>query len=119
MPLAIWNRALNPTAGEVLLEGDEQLAALFEVYNPAMNGGLTHAIDVATVRRWFGAIDGFRYYGFEEAAELLENLLHSRYANEEEATDRFYDLVDTDNALEVAFKTMYAEYPERFAPLSD
>lgn len=75
----IWNQAADHGADGDVPEGTppgiEQLASLLRVYNSAMGGGLGFALEVNEPFRVRRAINAFRYFELDEAADFLQDVL--------------------------------------------
>jgi hypothetical protein len=67
----VWNRACadnglaNPTAG------DHALAAMLLAHGLVMNGGVLDAVEIMDERQLAAAIAGYRFFGFDQVADLL------------------------------------------------
>jgi hypothetical protein len=118
---AIWNLAADYGADGDVPEGTPpgtaQLSYVMRVVNSAMGGGLGFAVEVNERFRVQRAIDGMRYFGLAELADLLTDVLdhdlEDGYA--EAQTDEFYRLVDSGEAgLGAAFKSKAATAPAEF-----
>jgi hypothetical protein len=70
----VWNRAALTAGGPVPCEGDRALADLLFAHGLVMNGGVDHLVEVASVERIAAAVRGFRFYGLDEVASLLEDV---------------------------------------------
>ena len=86
-----------------------------------MNGGVLHAVEAVAEKELAAACAGFRFFGFERIAALLEDVA-PRVAQagdeEEESSNEGYwrDLPD-DAPLVERFRGHFATHPERYAPL--
>ena len=68
----IYNRACTENGGPEPLEGDRALANMLLGHGYIMNGGLEHFEDLSEEERR-QSIAGYRFFGFNEAADLLVN----------------------------------------------
>lgn len=126
----VWSRAAMEAGGPEAREGDRALAALLTVHNIAMNGGLLHSVELHDREEIRRAIEGFRYFGLVEAAEVvswvgqqvattdLDGDPDAAGELEEEADRRYGQAVPSDSTLVACFDEVFAERPEVFAPLS-
>jgi hypothetical protein len=115
----IWNRAAMEAGGVAPLEGDVALAALLVVHGMVMNGGVDHALDVLDSTEIMAGVVGFRYYGFHEVADLLEDVAPGANSDFQEVNEAYWELVPMDSTLSDAFEEKFLRSPEVFAPLSD
>lgn len=125
----VWNRAAWEHGGPRPGEGDLALAALLLVHNLAINGGLLHSVDVHSADETGQAVAGFRYFGLEDAAEVVDWVAHQsvridRMAAldaaerlEREADQRYAAAVPDDSTLAARFEQVFRERPEAFAPI--
>ena len=117
----IWNDAADYGAeGRVpdgTAAGIEQLAWLLRVYNSAMGGGVSFALEVNEPFRIRRAIDAMRYFGLTAPADLLEDVLgrslRGESADSWPSDDDFYDLLD-DETVRTAFREKAAQVPIDF-----
>ena len=58
----------------MLADGDIALAALLSVHNLAMNGGLLHSVENHSQDQIERAIAGYRYFGLDDAAAVVESI---------------------------------------------
>jgi hypothetical protein len=84
-----------------------------------MNGGVRHAVDVLEPREVAGACDGFRFFGFDAAAALLERAASApRDDGGTEAFDAEYVRgVPSDAAIAERFERHFAEHRQFYAPI--
>ena len=71
--MLVWNRAALEDGGPTPAEGDLALAALLRAHGVVMNGGVDHALEVLSAAELRAALAGYRYFGFEQIALLLED----------------------------------------------
>jgi hypothetical protein len=114
----IWNRA-NFGGDAPLRRGDRALAGLLRLHNRAMNGGVLHALELS-VAEFAVALDGYRYFGFDQAVAVLDET-RARFeagltADEaealESASDESYAVV-----IFSAFAGRLATHPDDFLPI--
>jgi hypothetical protein len=116
----IWNRAVQGTGGE---HGDDALAALLVLHGTVMNGGLVNALETLDEEQVAAAVEGYRYFGFDEAADLIveTRIEIDNDADpgelEETRDGEFFDLVDDDETVYEAFTRKLADDPAGFAPV--
>jgi hypothetical protein len=120
----IWSRACQNESAKLLV-GDKALAALLAFHSPAMNGGAWHAgeflgPDVED------AASGYRFFGFDEVADLLEGVTAAMTASrsddeldalEAELNKQYGRLIPWDTTLSERFEAYLRNHPEEFAPL--
>ena len=107
----VWNRAAfgGGTAPEA---GDVALAALLRVHSRAMSGGLLDALEYTTAEEFSAAVNSYREFGLDAAAEVLEDV-RSRIedglndddadALEADADDRYGAVIADDEVIVSAF----------------
>jgi hypothetical protein len=110
----IWNRAALESGGRAPLEGDRSLADLLLAHGLVMNGGVEHMIQAVTSAELSAAIKGFRYFGLDEIALLLENSVNASESQLERA-DSDYCRVANDQVIAKGFKDFYFRNPKAFA----
>lgn len=117
-PDSIWNRAAAGPGGE---DGDDALAALLVLHGMVMNGGLVNALDVIDEEQLHAAIEGYRFLGLDDAADLI---VETQAALDNDADPEvleatkdgeFYDLVPDDDTVYDAFLAKFEEEPTAFA----
>lgn len=117
----IWNRAAEGKGGEL---GDDALAALLLLHNTIMNGGLVNALDTVDEEQIASAIEGYRFFKLDDAADLIVTVLTEleNDVDPEELEDTydgdFYDLVPDDETVYEAFEAKLADEPTAFAAAS-
>jgi hypothetical protein len=113
----IWNRAAMEAGGPDPREGDSALAALLLLHGMAMNGGIDHAIEVLSSEEYTSALKGFRYFGLEQAAALLEKATGATQLQLEQLNAEYGAVVPSDGTLVHAFQVKLLSSPEAFAPV--
>lgn len=108
----VWNRALYQE-GTDLRDGDLALGELLHVDGYIQNGGVGHASDLAPEELARG-IKGYEFFGFHELAAVIKP-----HRDDEEAdyNHRYYRFTRGENMIIKKYQQMFAEHPERFAPL--
>lgn len=113
-----------------LAEGDMALAALLSVHSLAMNGGLLHSVENHSQDQIERAIAGYRYFGLDDAAAVVESVAR-RFASidldaDDDAAERLEidadesyaaAVPDDDATLAASFEQLYERRPEAFSPL--
>ncbi len=122
----IWNRACAEAGQPKTLtaSGDRALADMVLTHSLAMNGGLLHAVQSCTPDEVAAAVRGYRFFGLESAAAVLEDVARSwadgslDLADEEqlenEANERYYAAVPDDEVLMAAFVARVQAEPTAF-----
>ena len=72
----VWNRACVQAgqAKTLTLPGDRALAAMGLIHSLAMNGGVLHAVESLPPDELAARVNGYRYFGFADAASILEDI---------------------------------------------
>ncbi len=79
---------------------------------------MTAAHDYMTDEERKAAAAGYRYFGFEELASILDGIATSRESDRERAEDRYCLLVQQGDAvLMERAKAKFRSSPEAFAPV--
>lgn len=112
----LWNRAALEGGGTAAREGDQALAALLAVHGMIMNGSVHHALEVLGSAKFAGGVAGFRYFGFDEVAALLDAATVAD-VGWELFDKRYGACIADDGVLVRAFEKRYAASPNAFAPL--
>lgn len=75
----IWNRACAEAGQPKTLTapGDRSLADMVLTHSLAMTGGLLHAVQSCTPDEVAAAVRGYRFFGLESAAAVLEDVARS------------------------------------------
>jgi hypothetical protein len=113
----IWNRAAMESGGSKAREGDRALADLLLAHGMVMNGGVGHALEVLSSDKLAAAARGYRFFGLDVVASLLE---HSANATEDEvdqADARYGALIPGDQTIIDRFEALYSVSPQAFAPI--
>ena len=83
-----------------------------------MNGGLGHAVAFLSTKDFHIGIEGYRYFGLDEVASVLEAA--KLFGSDDSTLDllevRYHELVPTDEVLATAFETVYMASPNAFSP---
>lgn len=112
----IWNRAALQKGGASPGEGDAALTAAIQFNGLAMNGGVVHAFEVLRGEELHAACAGFRYFGLDQAAALIETAFKMEWEDESSVEmDRIYGELVENDALGRAFRSHFATHPERYA----
>lgn len=97
--------------------GDSALAALLLLHGMVMNGGIDHALEVLSSSEYALAVQGFRYFGHEEAASVLEEATGSMRPRLEQLDEQYGMIVPSDSTLMQAFQIKLLESPDAFTPV--
>jgi hypothetical protein len=98
-------------------EGNLALSALLLVHGLVMNGGVFHAVEAVSDEELRSACAGFRYFGFSDAADLLEAASREQWTDESEVrfNTAYGNLVD-DEPIGRSFQEHFARNPAKYAP---
>lgn len=126
----VWNRACGQAECSSPGVGDSALAALIAFHSVAMNGGVLHALEYRSDVEVISAVEGYRFFGLDEAADMIEAALselreiQARGDDPEEVEqlervlDERYDVhVPDDQTLVVAFKRIFEHRRADFQPV--
>ncbi len=119
----VWNRAALENGGASPRGGDKALAALLLAHGLVMNGGVRHACSSLDPEELQAAASGYRFFGFEEIAALLERSTSSEESEFDD--DGAVDSLDQDYAVTIPddgvilarFNAVFAASPTVFSPL--
>ena len=115
----VWNRACDG-GGRNPRAGDSALAALLLCHGYAMNGGVFYAVDGLDGTELEKAADGYRFFGLEAVAALLDRAAKTPPADRiamEPALDSEYARLASDSLLTERFTRRFRAHPELFAPM--
>ena len=113
----IWNRAALESGGNTARTGDRALADLLLAHGTVMNGGVGHAVEALSLDEFSAAIAGFRFFGFDEVALLLQEVLKAPEQTLELADGSYGSLIPDDQVLVERFEAYYRSSPQAFAPI--
>jgi hypothetical protein len=126
----VWNRATDADSrhNPALAAGDRALSALLQAHGLAMNGGVWHALESLSPEDLGAACAGFRHFGFDPVADLLQvgggrvavaedASLEEQEALEAELDQVYYAAIPTDQTLVYAFEQRLQAHPSEFAAL--
>jgi hypothetical protein len=124
----VWNRACMAHGGPEPRHGDLALAAMLRFHSRAMSGGLLDAVEGVSATEVSDALAGFRYFGLDEAAAVLEWVvaqgsgvdaddIDAGRMLESQADERYGTVVPDDSVLTGAFERSYRARSEAFSPL--
>jgi len=99
--------------------GDSALAGLLLLHGSAMSGGLGHTLESLSKREVAAGIEGYRYFGLLDVAELLQKMAKASGEELENMDEQYGRLVPNDGFLLQAFEKTYQESPDAFSPLRD
>jgi hypothetical protein len=100
---------------------------MVRMHSLAMSGGVLDAVESLTVEERGAALDGYRFFGLNAAAEALADIVR-RFGDggmqpdeaetlEIEADERYANVVPDDGVLVQAFQARYERDPSAFAAL--
>ena len=94
-----------------------------------MNGGLLHSVENHSHDQIERAIAGYRYFGLDDAAAVVESVARRAAAIdldadddaaerlEADADESYAAAVPDDSTLAASFEHLYVQRPEAFSPL--
>jgi hypothetical protein len=118
----IWNRACGCDAA-TLSPGDRALEAMLAFHGQAMNGGVLDALEYFGSDRLEDAEAGYRYFGLEGVADLLNEAKSTSKADDDldlweaELDRRYSAIVPNDSTLVARFEMIFRRSPSEFAPI--
>jgi hypothetical protein len=120
-PTRVWNRAVTEGGGSDPKIGDLMLSGMLQAHGLISNGGVLHGLEVLPADAMTEAVEGYRYFGLNEAAAFLATEARvpeaQRTDDDELRLDNEYDeLIPTDSTLQEPFNRRLRESPEDFAP---
>lgn len=120
-PTRVWNRAAMEGGGSDPKVGDLMLSAMLQAHGLISNGGVLHGLEVLLPEAISEAIEGYRYFGLEEAAAFLATEAKvpeaQRTDDDELRLDNEYgDMIPTDSTFDEPFNRRLRQSPEDFAP---
>ena len=119
----VWNRATTDEGRASSFPGDRALASLLSAHGLAMNGGVLHAVELLSDSALRAAMEGYRYFGLVESAELLSrageifNEGRDLERHEFELDREYEQYIPDDTAIVRRFEERLASRPDEFAPL--
>ncbi len=122
----IWNRAALfwETDDRDRLSGDLALKALLLAHGLIMNGGVAHCHDAMSPEEVSQAVEGYRWFGLDQAAELVEstgNAVRNGSMDEQAslaADDAYNQAIPDDRVIETVFRAKFGAARDAFAPVS-
>jgi hypothetical protein len=105
------------------LRGDRALQAMVAFHSLAMNGGVLHALELLGSEGSEDAESGYRFFGFEGVADLLNQAKSISKTGgdldrwEAELDRRYGTIVPDDATLVASFEMIFRRAPSEFAPL--
>ena len=114
----VWNRAALEGGGSSPCEGDLALAGLLRAHGIVMNGGVDHALEVLSRAELMAAIAGYRYFGFDVVALLLEQADAVSASDAGVLNSSYWREISGDAAIAGAFRQKLLSLPDAFAPVS-
>lgn len=105
------------SGGSTPLPGDSALTALLAAHGMVMNGGVGHVFDTLDAAERSAGAAGFRFFGFDAVARLLERAEEQSEEQWESLDSEYAGLIPSEDALDEAFKRLFADKPHLFAPI--
>ena len=125
----VWNRACGQAECSSPGVGDSALTALIAFHSLAMNGGMLHALEYRSEVEVISAVEGYRFFGLDQAGDMIESALSERREIQsrgddpeevehlESILDVRYDVhVPDDQTLMVAFERTFERRRADFQP---
>ena len=127
---AIWNRAAVDGGGLRPHYGDAALSAVLRLHGLAMSGGLLDAVERVADPELDAAEHGYAWLGHPDAARLIAYIRDQIRVGarqdadrgdqlEDEANQRYADIIGTADTLYTAFCRRLAAEPSAFASAGD
>jgi hypothetical protein len=113
----IWNRAAMESGGSKAREGDRALSDLLLAHGMVMNGGVGHALEALSSDELAAAARGYRFFGLDVVALLIEHSVNATEDEVDEADARYGALIPSDQTLVDRFEALYAASPHTFASI--
>ena len=126
----VWNRACGQGECNIPRPGDAALAALITFHSLAMNGGVLHALETCSQAQISTAASGYRFFGLDGAASMIESALVELQEIQSSGDDlrelerlevdldeRYATNVPDDRALTVAFERVFELQRTDFQPV--
>ena len=117
----VWNRACELVGRPGPQSGDTELSAMLLAHNITMNGGVLHCVEALSVEELDSALHGYRYFGLNDAAEIIEEARSVPPEDAVEAGDRldaaYAGAVPTDSLLAATFEAHLRMHPEAYGPV--
>lgn len=124
----VWKRARSAKLIAKAREGDRALFDVLRFHQRASEGGPLSSFDLLSYAEVSRAIDGFRFFGLEKQAELIEQVRHqlievgwtgplAEFENIEQESKAQYQAAHNDFEIASQFKKKFEESPESFAPV--
>jgi hypothetical protein len=113
----IWNRAAMESGGAAALDGDRALADLLLAHGMIMNGGVGHALEVLSSDEFAAALDGYRFFGLNAVASLLEYTANAAEDEVNQADACYGELIPSDQTIVDCFEAFYHSSPKAFASI--
>ena len=114
----VWNRRAWDGRGWTATEpGDRALADMLRAHDEMFHGGMLNVVECLSEAQIDAAIDGYRYFGLDEAAAALREARRISDDDEERLNEVYWAAVPEDELLYVAFEDRYQQDPTAFAHL--
>ena len=113
----IWNRAAMESGGSKARDGDRALSDLLLAHGMVMNGGVGHALEALSSDELAAAVKGYRFFGLNVVAALLEHSVNGTEDEVDQADAHYGALIPSDQTLVDRFEALYGASPQVFAPI--
>jgi hypothetical protein len=115
---AVWNRAAFERGGRTPRGGDAALGALLAAHRLVTNGGVLHAARALGTPELQGACDGYRFFGFDDVAELLERAVDATEmrGTAQRLNAEYARSIPNDEVIVGGFARHFNEHREFYAP---
>lgn len=97
--------------------GDRALADLLLAHGMVMNGGVGHALQALSSDELAAAAAGYRFFGLDAVASLLEYSVTATEDEVDQADARYGAHIQSDQTLVDRFEALYSASPQDFASI--
>jgi len=117
----VWNRAGELVGQPGPKVGDSQLSAMLLAHNITMNGGVLHCVEALSTQELDAALDGYRYFGLNAGADIIETartVLPAAALEAECKLDAAYAAaVPADSLIFAIFERHFQSHPEAYGAI--
>ena len=117
----VWNRAGELVGQPGPKVGDSQLSAMLLAHNITMNGGVLHCVEALSTQELDSALHGYRYFGLNAGADIIEKartVLPAVAVEAESQLDAAYAAtVPADSLIVAIFERHFQRHPEAYGAI--